>query len=312
MLGNKLLKIKRKFLLLLFIFLFSITAVIFTGCSTNEGKNRLSGEVKINGSSTVYPITEAVAEEFQRENPSVRVTVGVSGTGGGFKRFVAGETDINNASRPIEKEEKEKAQDNNIEYVEFSVAYDGITIVKNPQNNWCNNLTVEQLKKIWQPQSKIQKWSDIDPNWPDKKIVLFGPDTDSGTFDYFTEVVTGEEGASRSDYTASTDDNVLVQGVSGEKFALGYFGYAYFEENENKLDSISINGVKPTFETIKSGKYSPLSRPLLIYVNKESLERPEVKAFVKFYLENAKSLVRDVGYIPLPEEEYEEQLNSIN
>lgn len=277
---------------------------------TEESK-ALKGDVRVDGSSTVYPITEAIAEEFQKKNPNVRVTVGISGTGGGFKKFVIGETDINDASRPIKEEEKKKCEKNGIEYLELKVGFDGITVVVNPENDWCKDLTVEELKKIWEPGSKVKKWRDIRAEWPDEEIVLFGPDTDSGTFDYFTEVIVGEEGKSRSDYTASADDNVLVEGVAGEKYALGYFGFAYYEENQNKLKALKVNGVFPTFESIKSGKYAPLSRPLYIYVNKKSLERPEVFAFVKFYLENAANLIPDVGYVALPASDYQKALKMV-
>ncbi len=293
-------------------------AVILSGCAQEaketqkeQAEKKLSGEIKVDGSSTVAPITEAVAEEFQKENPDVRVTVGISGTGGGFKKFVVGETDINDASRPIKDEEKEACKKNNIKYVEFKVGYDGLTVVVNKENDWCKDLTVEELRKIWEPNSKVKKWSDIRPEWPKEKIVLFGPDTDSGTFDYFTEVIMGEEGKSRADYTASTDDNILVEGVAGEKYSLGYFGFAYYEQNKDKLKAVKVNGVNPSVETIRNGSYSPLSRPLFIYLNQASLKRKEVLAFVKFYLENAPTLVADVGYVPLPDEEYLDQLSKL-
>lgn len=298
----------RKFLPLIVIF--AAAAIFISGCGGSSGSG-LTGSVLIDGSSTVYPITEAVAEEFQAANPNVRVNVGISGTGGGFKKFFAGEIDINDASRKISEDEKRKAEENGIEYAEFRVALDGITIVVNPENDWCDNITTEELKKIWEPGSKVKKWSDVRPEWPDKEIVLFGPDTDSGTFDYFTEVTVGEEGASRSDYTASTDDNVLIEGVSNEKYALGYFGFAYYEENRDKLKAVRVNGVEPTYENISSGVYTPLSRPLFIYVNVKSLEKPEVYEFVRFYLENAAELASDVGYIALPDSEYESQLETL-
>ncbi|MBI4744350.1 MAG: PstS family phosphate ABC transporter substrate-binding protein [Actinobacteria bacterium] len=295
------------FILILMLLAFS------SGCRKTKDNNskESSGEVRADGSSTVYPITEAVAEEFQKENPDVRVTVGTSGTGGGFKKFVAGEIDINDASRPIKDEEKQKAEENKIEYVDFKVAFDGITIAVNPENDWAKDITVDELKKTWEPESKVTKWSDIRTNWPDEKIILFGPDTDSGTFDFFTEKIVGEEGSSRSEYTASADDNVLVEGVSGEKYSLGYFGYAYYKENKDKLKFLKVNGVAPGVDTILKGTYQPLSRPVFIYVNKESLKREELSAFVKFYLENASSLVKDVGYIPVPESDYQEQLEKL-
>lgn len=285
-------------------------ALLIGGCGGSSGSG-LTGKVVVDGSSTVYPITEAVAEEFQAANPKVRVNVGISGTGGGFKKFLAGEIDINDASRPIDPDEKRQAEENGIEYVEFKVALDGITVVVNPENDWCSDITTEELKKIWEPGSTVKKWSDVRPEWPDEEIVLFGPDTDSGTFDYFTEVIVGEEGASRPDYTASADDNVLVEGVSGEKYALGYFGFAYYEENKDKVKAVKVNGVEPTYDNISKGVYVPLSRPLMIYVNVKSLERPEVYEFVKFYLENAGELASDVGYIALPDSEYESQLETL-
>ncbi|MDK2821453.1 MAG: phosphate transport system substrate-binding protein [Clostridia bacterium] len=283
----------------------------------NEGQgSKLSGSIEIDGSSTVYPITEAVAEEFMTKNPNVMVTVGVSGTGGGFKRFIKGETDINDASRPIKDSEAQEAKDNGIEYVPMTVAYDGITVVVNKDNNWVDKLTVEELKKIWEPGSSVKKWSDIRSNWPDEEIKLYGPGTDSGTFDYFTEEICGEEGASRSDYMASEDDNQLVQGVAGDKYALGYFGYAYYSENTDKLKAVAIdNGegaIEPTMETINNGSYVPLSRPIFIYVSKKSLKRPEVKEFVKFYMENASRLSREVGYVNAPNSVYQENLSKIN
>ncbi len=276
-----------------------------------DAAKRLSGDVKIDGSSTVYPITEAVAEEFSKEYPDVNVTVGISGTGGGFEKFVVGETDINDASRPIKDEEIQKAEENGIGYIEFKLAYDGITVVVNPDNDWCEDITVEELKKIWEPGSKVKKWSDVRAEWPDEEIKLFGPDTDSGTFDYFTEEIVGEEGVSRSDYTASADDNVLVQGVAGEKYALGYFGFAYYEENKDKLKAVKVDGVEPTSDTIKNGEYTPLSRPIFIYVAKPSLEKEQVYEFVKFYLTKASEIVESVGYVPLEEDMYEKALNDL-
>jgi phosphate transport system substrate-binding protein len=278
-----------------------------------KAASQLTGTVKADGSSTVAPITEAAAEEFQNVNPGVQVTSATSGTGGGFKKFVVGETDINNASRPIKDKEKATAEQNKIEYVEFTVANDGLSIVVNKENNWVDNITVEELKKIWEPNSKVKKWSDVRPNWPNEEIKLYGPGTDSGTFDYFTEAIVGKEDASRSDYTASEDDNVLVKGIEGDKNSLGYFGYAYYVENKDKLKVVPVVGkdgkaVTPSDETIKHGEYKPLSRPLFIYVNKKSLERPEVKAFVKFYLENGAKLASEVGYTPLKDEQYKESL----
>jgi phosphate transport system substrate-binding protein len=269
--------------------------------------------IKIDGSSTVYPITEAVAEEFQKKYKDIKVTVGISGTGGGFKKFCRGETDISNASRPIKKSEIELCAQNNIEYIEIPVAYDALSVVVNKQNNWVDNITVEELKKIWEPeaQGKITKWNQIRPNWPDAPLRLFGPGTDSGTFDYFTEVIVGQAGKSRGDYVASEDDNVLVQGVQGDKYALGYFGYAYYVENKDKLKAVPVvnpitgKPVEPSEENIYKGEYVPLSRPLFIYVNLKSLERKEVQDFVDFYIKNAGKLSREVGYVPMPQDFYD-------
>ena len=269
---------------------------------------KLSGTVEIDGSSTVFPVSEAVAEEFGKLNPDVRVNVGVSGTGGGFKRFTVGETDISDASRPIKDNEAAIAMDNGIEYYPLRVAMDGLSVMVSPDNDFVECMTIDQLKLIWEPGSTVNKWSDVDPGWPDKEIALYGPDTDSGTFDYFTEEVMGEAQLSRADYTASADDNVLVQGIAGGKYSLGYFGYSYYQENVDKLKLVAVDSgsgcVLPTSESIEDGTYSPLSRPLFIYVSKQSMERPEVKAFVEFYLDNAADLAQEVGYIKLGEAEY--------
>lgn len=270
-----------------------------------------SAMIKADGSSTVYPITEAVAEEFGSANKDVKVTVGISGTGGGFKKFCAGETDISDASRPIKEAELKLCKENGVEFIELPVAFDALTVVINPKNTWAKTITVAELKKVWEPdaQGKVMKWSDIRSDWPDKPLKLFGAGTDSGTFDYFTEAVVGKEKASRSDYTASEDDNVLVQGVSSEIGGLGYFGYAYFKENAKKLVAASIdNGfgaIAPAAETVISGKYKPLSRPLFIYVSVKSLGRPEVLKFTEFYLKNVHSLLGEVGYVPLPDKTYD-------
>ena len=286
--------------------------MIFAACGGGESAPtdaHLSGTVEIDGSSTVFPITEAVAEEFRKVQPRVQVNVGVSGTGGGFKRFTSGEIDINDASRPIKSLEAEHAAKNGIEYVEIEVALDGLSVTVNPQNDFVTCVTTGELQKIWQPESTVQKWKDVRPEWPDRKVRLYGPGTDSGTFDYFTEVLMGQARASRADYTASEDDNFLVQGIAGDRNALGYFGYAYYIENTDKLKLIAVdsgNGcVLPTDETIQDGHYTPLSRPLLIYVNRVSLERPEVRAFLEFYMDQADQLVREVGYVPLKPEEYQ-------
>jgi len=277
---------------------------------------KLVGTVEIDGSSTVFPITAAVAEEFQNLHPDVRVNVGISGTGGGFKRFTVGEIEISDASRPIKSSEAEAAQQNGIEYIEFSIALDGLSVVVNHQNTWVDYMTVQELNMTWRPNSTVTKWNDIRPSWPDQPIHLYGPGTDSGTFDYFTEVIVGRVDASRPDYTASEDDNILVQGIAGDTYALGYFGYAYYAENTDKLKIVPIDSgsgpVTPTDQTINSGQYVPLSRPLFIYVNRESLERVEVKAFVRFYMENGEQLVSEVGYTPLPTSVYQENLSVIN
>lgn len=269
---------------------------------------KLSGTIEIDGSSTVFPVSEAVAEEFHKIHPEVRVNVGVSGTGGGFKRFTVGETDISDASRPIKDSEAQAAADNGIEYYPLRVALDGLSVLVSPENDFVECLTTDQLKMIWEPGSTVTNWSDVDPSWPSSKIALYGPDTDSGTFDYFTEEIMGEAQLSRPDYTASADDNVLVRGIAGGKYSLGYFGYAYYQENQDKLKLVAVDSgsgcVQPTSESIENGSYSPLSRPLFIYVSKASMERPEVKAFVEFYLDNAAELAQEVGYIRLDETEY--------
>ena len=282
-----------------------------TGPGTSNGSG-VSGEVEVDGSSTVFPITEAVAEEFRKVHPGVRVNVGVSGTGGGFKRFIEGRLDINDASRPIKPSEAETAAANGVEYLELPIAIDGLSVIVSPKNDFVECLTVEQLKAIWEPGSSVTTWNDIDPAWPDSKLRLYGPGTDSGTFDYFTEKIVGEAQASRPDYTASEDDNVLVQGISGDRNALGYFGYAYYIENTERLKLVAVDGgdgcVAPSESTIQDGTYQPLARSLLIYVNKASLARPEVRAFLEFYMENAAELATEVGYIGLSEQEYQDNI----
>ncbi|MDW7727391.1 MAG: PstS family phosphate ABC transporter substrate-binding protein [Candidatus Methanoperedens sp.] len=274
----------------------------------------LSGTVKADGSSTVFPISEAVGEEYQKLHQKVRVTIGISGTGGGFKKFCTGETDINDASRPIKDSEIEICKSNDIEWMEMKVAFDGLSVLVNPGNTWVDSLTVAELKSIWEPGSKVKTWKDVRTDWPGEGIYLVGPDTDSGTFDYFTEVIVGEEKASRADYTASADDNVLVQAIAGEKYSLGYFGYAYYFENKDKMKLVAIDGgngaVLPSGQTINNGTY-PLSRPLFIYVNKESLNRPELKEFVRYYLTEGKEFVPQVGYVKMPDSVYEEGLNRL-
>ncbi|MGQ0814164.1 MAG: PstS family phosphate ABC transporter substrate-binding protein [Gemmatimonadota bacterium] len=286
------------------------------GQQTAKGAGELSGQISIDGSSTVYPISEAVAEEFMAANEgSVRVTVGLSGTGGGFKRFCAGEIEISDASRPIKDSEKEVCAQSNIDFVELAVAYDGLTVAVNPSNSFAQCLTTAELKKIWEPASTVRRWSDVRSGFPNTEIKLYGPGTNSGTFDYFTEAIMGTEDASRADYTASEDDNVLVQGVEGDRNALGYFGYAYYKENATKLKAVGVDGgsgcVLPTEETVKNGTYEPLSRPLYIYVNRAALQRPEVRAFVEFYLKDASALVPQVGYVALGDANYQEALGKL-
>lgn len=290
------------------------TAVFLGAWTSNVPAADLSGTVKVDGSSTVAPISMAAAELFQQANPKVRVTVGISGTGGGFKKFLDDKpdlrTDINDASRPIKESELSRARELGIEFVEIPVAIDGLAVVVHPSNAFCDHLTIDELKRIWEPGSTIKNWKDVRAGFPDLPLKLYGPGTDSGTFDYFTEVVVGKEKASRSDYTASESDNVLVQGVSGDKGALAYFGHAYFEANKNKLKLLAIdNGdgkpIAPTsIDIIRSGAYMPLSRPLFIYINAESLKRPEVRAFATFLIEKSREIAENprVGYVALTPE----------
>lgn len=276
----------------------------------------LSGTIEIDGSSTVFPITSAIAEEFNAEAPDVQTTVGVSGTGGGFEKFCAGETDISNASRPIKDEEAAACEEAGIEFTEVQVAIDGISIVVNPANDWVDCITVEELNQIWAPDSTVETWADVNPEWPDEPIELYGPGTDSGTFDYFTDEINGEEGASRSDYTASEDDNVLVTGVSGSEYSMGYFGYAYYEENQDSLKALAVDAgegcVEPTPETIASYEYAPLSRPIFVYVRNDALEEEQVAAFAHFMLSSdAQEIIPEVGYIQMGEEVLEEQRSKV-
>ncbi|MBX7131903.1 MAG: PstS family phosphate ABC transporter substrate-binding protein [Fimbriimonadaceae bacterium] len=311
----------------------ALAGMITTGCGKKEegadggtgttqstsggttGTTTSSAEIKIDGSSTVYPIMERMAELFNEKNPKARPTVGTSGTGGGFKKFVVGEIDIANASRAIEAEEEAKAKENGIEFVEIPVAFDGLSVVINPKNTFAETLTVAELKKIWEPDSKVKNWSDVRAGFPEKPIQLFGAGTDSGTFDYFTKAINGEEKASRADYQASEDDNTLVQGVAGDEFALGYFGYAYYEKNKDQLKVVKVDpgsgGVAPSPETIADGTYQPLSRPLFIYINKKALDRPEVMEFVKFILTDGKNSLGEVGYVPLPDAAYAKVLERL-
>ncbi|MDA0977154.1 MAG: PstS family phosphate ABC transporter substrate-binding protein [Proteobacteria bacterium] len=293
-------------------------ALVLAGCggdsasqgeSGNQAGQALSGKVRLDGSSTVFPISEAVAEEFNAVAPGVRVTVGVSGTGGGFKKFIAGEIDINDASRNIKPSEMEKAVAAGIEFIELPIAYDGLSVVVNPENDWVDHLTVAELNAIWKPDTTVRTWADVREGWPAEEIRLYGPGTDSGTFDYFTKAINGKEQASRPDFTASEDDNVLVQGISGDLYSLGYFGFAYYIENKDKLKVVPVDGgegpVEPTHETINSGVYAPLSRPVYLYINPTSLDDPAVAAFVEFYLEHAGELAEEVGYITMSEVAYQ-------
>jgi phosphate transport system substrate-binding protein len=267
----------------------------------------------IDGSSTVAPITAAVAEEFQRENPNIRVPVGISGTGGGFKKFCAGETDISNASRPIKESEFEECAKNGIEYIELPVAFDGLAVMVNPANDWVECLTVDELKKIWEPEAEgvITNWSQVREGFPDRPLNLYGAGVDSGTYDYFTQAIVGKEGASRGDFLPSEDDNVLVQGIAGDENALGFFGLAYYEQNADKLKLVAIdnndgNCVLPDIDTVSRALYQPLARPIFIYVNRARVdEKPILDAFIDFYMDNAKVLSREVGYVPLTDEIYE-------
>jgi phosphate transport system substrate-binding protein len=271
--------------------------------------------IRVDGSSTVFPITEAVAEEFQKSKQGSRVTVGVSGTGGGFEKFCAGETDVANASRPVKPAEVERCRKRDIGFVELPVAYDGLAILVNPKNDWAKHITVTELKKLWEPeaQRKITRWSQVRADWPNEEIHLFGAGVDSGTYDYFTEAVVGKEHASRGDFTSSEDDNVIIQGIAGDRLALGFVGYGYYSENKDKLRLVPVddgkedNGkgpISPSPETVKDGTYQPLSRPVFIYVSAKALDKPEVARFVGFYLDKAGELVEEVGYVPLPAEAY--------
>ena len=273
----------------------------------SETTSDLSGRITADGSSTVGPYATAAAERFRTGNPDVQVTVGVSGTGGGFERFCAGETDLSNASRAIKDEEQQLCADKGIEFVEFQVANDALTVVVNPENDWVDCLTVAQLKKIWDQGSKVKSWSDVDPSYPDESMKLYGAGTDSGTFDYFTGEINGEEGRSRSDYSATEDDNVTVQGVAGDQGALGYFGLSYYEQNKDTLKALEVDGgdgcVAPNVENAQNGTYKPLSRPLFIYAKKESFARPEVHAFIQFILDNEQAIAEASQFVPLTDEQ---------
>ncbi|MFZ4536349.1 PstS family phosphate ABC transporter substrate-binding protein [Propionivibrio sp.] len=290
----------------------AVAALALAGVSAS-GLVQAQALVKVDGSSTVYPITEAVAEDFQKSKKnSIRVTVGISGTGGGFKKFCRGETDVSDASRPILKQEIEACKAAGIEYIELPVAYDALTVVVNPKNDWIKSLTVAELKAMWEPgaQGKITSWKQINPAWPDRPLKLFGAGADSGTFDYFTEAINGKSKSSRGDFTASEDDNVLVQGVSRDIGALGFFGFSYYEENKDKLKAVPIvdkegkPAVLPSLKTVIDGSYQPLARPIFIYVNAKSADKPEVKEFVEYYMKHGEKLTKEVKIVPLPAKAY--------
>lgn len=289
-----------------------------TSGGTTPPGGRLTGEILIDGSSTVAPISTAIAEEFSLLHPELRIPVGTSGTGGGFKKFSAGEIDICDASRPIKATEAEACKANGIEFIELKVAIDGLTVVVHPDNDWVESLTVEELKKLWAPESTVKKWSELKDGYPDDPIKLFGADTDSGTFDYFTEEIMGKVGAIRNDYQQSSDDNFLVSGVNGDKHALGFFGYAYYVENKSKVKAVPIAAeggppIAPTPETIESGTYKPLSRPLFIYVTRKALAKPEVIEFLKYYLSpQGRGFIAETGYIPLTDAQYQAELAKLD
>ena len=290
-----------------------VSALAVAGIALIGAQSAQAQVIKVDGSSTVYPITEAVAEEFQKaKKNAVKVTVGISGTGGGFKKFCRDETDISNASRPITKSEMELCKAAGVEYIEMPVAFDALTVVINPKNTFLKQATVEEMKMLWEPaaQGKITKWNQINPAWPDAPVKLFGAGADSGTFEYFTEAMVGKAKSSRGDYTASEDDNVLVQGVSRDVNAIGYFGYAYYAENKAKLKALPIvnpktgKAVEPSGANVENGTYAPLSRPIFIYVKAKSLDKPEVKEFIEFYMKNGAALTKEVKYVPLPASAY--------
>jgi phosphate transport system substrate-binding protein len=287
-----------------------------TNAAISNASSSLSGRIEVDGSSTVGPLVTAGAEQFEAQNSGVHVTVGISGTGGGFERFCAGETDISDASRPIkDDEEVPVCQENGIEYTEIQIANDGIAVVTNKENDWATCLTVEQLAKIWGPDSEIDNWNQVDPSFPDQNMTLAGPGTDSGTFDFFTGAINGEEDASRTDYQATEDDNITVQAVEGDKGGLGYFGLSYFEQNQEQLSDVQIDGgsgcVAPSTETVQDGSYAPLSRPLFIYVKNESLQKPEVKAFVQYLLDSEQTIADNALFVPLTDEQLQKSKSTL-
>ena len=289
--------------------LVACACLLATACggSGNSDENGLSGRIEADGSSTVGPLTSYAAEAFQKLHSGVQVTVGISGTGGGFERFCSGETDLSNASRPIEADEEAACRKAGIEYVELQIANDALSVVVNTGNDWATCLTVDQLKQIWEPGSKIERWKELDASFPDDDLVLFGPGTDSGTFDFFTKEVVGDEGASRSDYQASENDNVLVNGVKGQKGALGYFGFSYYDQNRSGLKALAIDSgggcVGPSVETAQDGTYTPLSRPLLVYAKRTAFERPEVQAFLRYLVDESRAIAAATLFVPLTDEQ---------
>lgn len=296
--------------------LVAIAAAACGGGQPADGGSPQGGTITVDGSSTVFPISEAVAEEFQREHAGLRVTVGISGTGGGFQKFCRAETDVSNASRPITETERAACASAGIEFIELPIAYDGLAVVVNPKASWIDHITVAELKTMWAPeaQDKVKRWSDVRPGWPDRELHLFGAGVDSGTYDYFTQAVNGEEGASRGDFTSSEDDNVLVQGISNDELAVGFMPYAYYAENKTALKLVAVDDGKadngagpilPNIETVKGGTYQPLSRPVFIYVSTKALGRPEVQTFIDYYLAKGGALAEEVGYVPLGERGYQ-------
>ena len=277
-------------------------------------KTKLTGKIRIDGSSTVFPISGGMAELYRDEEPEVKVIVNKSGSGSGFKMFYAKEIEISDASRPIKEKEIKKCKENGVDYMEIEVAYDGLAVLVNVENDWVDGFSTEELKKLWEPaaEGKVKTWADVREGWPAEEIKLFGPGTASGTFDYFTEAIVGKSGAIRSDYSPSEDDDVLVQGIAGDKNSLGFFGLAYYEQNKDKLKLVPVNGILPTMETVKNGTYAPLSRPLYIYVSKEAAKKVEVSSFVNFYLKNAAEVAKTVGYVPLPDEDYTSSIQKFN
>ncbi len=270
----------------------------------------LDGKVSVDGSSTVYPLTAIAAEDFHQVNDDIQVKVGSSGTGGGFEKFCRGELDANNASRPIKDSEIENCRNAGIDFASLTMGIDALTVVVNPENDWATCLTTDQLRAIWEPQSQVNNWQQVDPSFPDMPLRLFGPGTDSGTFDYFTDVINGDEGASRTDFTPSEDDNVVVQGIVGTRGGLGYFGYTYFEENADRLRAVEIDSgdgcVPPSAATAQDGSYTPLARPLYVYLSVQALARPEVETFFDFYVDNDASIAEGAKFIPLNDEQRQE------